>query len=345
MKIGIICGKTGEEVLDKQLLKTIPKKYKLEGAIHTDVGLAYVMKNKFRDVDIDVIMPKDISNERLQKNDINIPIGYDLINAINDDPYVKKFHGKEGIDLLDKIFQLKANKIFPSYEYMAFLWDKKKYLQHLHKHKIPISPTIFVKDSVNSKKLLRQVQKCKWNKFIIKPIGGTIGLGFEKFNLSDLLGDITPLKEYFDENNEFYREYLVQELITGFIEHGEIKTFWIDGKFSYAIKVTEDHSKNIYRVSEIIDKKVINECIKIGNSVIKALPKISYNRKKVLPVMVRIDLTCCHKNKKFSPSNYFVNEIESDIAGTYINYKNIKYPALEVLADSYVKKMKELGIK
>ena len=345
MKIGIICGKTGEEVLDKQLLKTIPKKYKLEGDIHTDVGLAYVIKNKFTDVDVDVIMPKDISNARLQKNDINIPIGYDLINAINDDPYIKKFHGKEGIDRLDKIFQSKKNKIFPSYDFMSFLWDKKKYLQHLQKHKIPVSPTIFIKDSVNIKNLVQQVQKYKWKKFIIKPIGGTISLGFQKFTLTDILKDITPLQEYFDENNEFYREYLVQELITGFIEHGEVKTFWIDGKFSYAIKVTEDHSKNIYRVSEIIDKKVINECIKIGNNVIKALPKISYNRKKVLPVMVRIDLTCCHKNKKFSPSNYFVNEIESDIAGTYINYKNIKYPALEVLADSYVKKMKELNIK
>ena len=29
-------------------------------------------------------MPKDISNQRLQQNDINFPIGYDLINAIND---------------------------------------------------------------------------------------------------------------------------------------------------------------------------------------------------------------------------------------------------------------------
>jgi len=343
MKIGIICGKTGEEVLDKELLKTIPKKYKLEGDIHTDVGLAYVIKNKFRDVEVDVIMPKDISNARLQKNDINIPIGYDLINAINDDPYVKKFHGKDGIDRLDKIFQLKKNKIFPSYEYMAFLWDKKKYLQHLQKHKIPISPTIFIKDSVKTVKLVQQVQKCKWNKFIIKPIGGTIGLGFQKFTLSDILKDINPLNEYFNENNEFYREYLVQELITGFIEHGEVKTFWINGEFSYAINIFQTDKS--YKVSEIVDPKVIEECVNIGTKVMKVLPKISYNRRKVIPAMVRIDLTCCHKNKKFSPSNYFVNEIESDIAGTYINYKNIKYPALEVLADTYVKKIKELGIK
>lgn len=345
MRIGIICGKTGEEILDKKLLKKIPKKYKLEGNIHTDVGLAYTIKNKFTDIDVDIIMPKDISNERLQKNNINIPIGYDIINAINDDPYIKKFHGKKGIDKLDKIFQLKKNNVFPSYEFMSFLWDKKKYLQHLNKKNIPISPTIFVKDSVNCSKLISQIQNLKWTNFIIKPIGGTISLGFEKFKLDEILKDINILKKYFIENNEYYREYIVQELITGFITHGEIKTFWIDGKFSYAIKVTEDHSNNLYKVSEIVDKKVLDECIKIGNKVIESLPKISYNRKRVLPVMVRIDLSCCHKNKKFSPSNYFVNEIESDIAGTYVNYKNIKYPVLDVLADAYVKKVRQLGIK
>ena len=39
---------------------------------------------------------------------------------------------------------------------------------------------------------------------------------------------------------------------------------------------------------------------------------------------------------------YFVNEIESDIAGLYINFPNIKFPALEVLANTYVQKAYEL---
>ena len=157
MKIGIICGKTSEECLDKQLVKKIPKKYKIHGLIHTDVALAYVMKEKFPDIQVDIIFPKDISNERFQKNDINIPIGYDIINAINDDPPIKKFTGKSGIDKLDKIYNNKKNKIFPSYEFMSFIWDKKKYLQLLHKNKIPISPTIFIKDTVNHKKLITQI--------------------------------------------------------------------------------------------------------------------------------------------------------------------------------------------
>ena len=106
MKIGIICGKTNEEYLDKALVKKIPKKYKSpsKGVICTDVALVYLMKERFPDHTIDLIMPKDITNSRLQKNDINIPIGYDIINAINDDPYIKKFAGKSGIDKLDKIY-------------------------------------------------------------------------------------------------------------------------------------------------------------------------------------------------------------------------------------------------
>lgn len=351
MKIGIICGKTSEECLDKQLVKTIPKKYKIYGLIHTDVALAYIMKNKFPDIQVDIILPKDISNERFQKNDINIPIGYDIINAINEDPYIKKFSGKSGIDKLDKIYQNKKNKIFPSYEFMAFIWDKKKYLQVFQKHKIPISPTIFIKDNVQVKKLLQQVQKYKWSEFIIKPIGGTSSAGLGKFKLSDCLKDLSSLKEYFEENNEYYEEYLVQELIIGFREYGEIKSFWIDGKYSYAINIldrtTRDDIYNDpnYKVQEIIDPKVVQQITKLGERVMEVIPKISFNRKKTIPAMLRIDFTCCLHNKKFSPSNYFVNEIESDIAGTYINFKNIKYPMLDVMADTYVKKAKELGIK
>jgi glutathione synthase/RimK-type ligase-like ATP-grasp enzyme len=344
MKIGIICGKTSEEYLNKNITKIIPKKYQINRAIHTDVALAYIMKTSFPEVEIDIIMPKDISDSRFKKNDINIPIGYDIINAINDDPPVKKFTGKSGIEKLDKIYNNKKNKIFPSYEFMSFIWDKKKYLQVLHKHKIPISPTIFIKDNVNHKKLISQIHSKRWKHFIIKPIGGTTSYGVGKFETTRCLSDNNILQEYFLENNEFYSEYLVQELITGFFDYGEIKSFWIDGKFSYAVNIL-DRGEDDYTVEEIIDEKVLKEIVKIGEKVVSVIPKVSFNHKKVLPAMIRIDFSCCLSNKKYGPKNYFVNEIESDIAGTYINFKNVKYPMLEVLADTYIKKAKELNIK
>jgi len=346
MKIGIICGKDDEEYLDSEFNKTIPRKYKINGTIHTDIALAYIMKASFPEHTIDIILPVEISNERLKKNDINIPIGYDVINAINDDPPVKKFMGKKGIDKLDKIYADKTNKIFPSYDFMEFIWDKKKYLQKLHKHNIPVTPSIFISEKVNHKKLLTQIHKYKWKDFIIKPIGGTIAYGLGIFKLSDCLVYPNLLKEYFDENNKYYQRYLVQEKINGFGKYGEIKTFWINGKFSYAVNTPGAKSPDDdYVVKEVIDKKVKDHIIKIGTKVLDVIPKISFNKKKVLPAMIRIDFTCCLKNKKYSAANFFVNEIESDIAGTYINFENVKYPMLPVLADAYIKKIHELGLK
>ena len=136
---------------------------------------------------------------------------------------------------------------------------------------------------------------------------------------------------------------MVQELIIGFIQYGEIKSFWIDGKYSYAVNII-DRGEDDYTVEEIIDRKIINKLITIGEKVINCMPKVRFKNKSVTPAMVRIDFTCCSGNKKYSPNNFFVNEIESDIAGTYINFPNVKYPMLEVLADVYIKKIRELKI-
>lgn len=343
MRIGIITGKTDEISLNKEINKKVAKKHYFYGSVQTDAALAYTIKEKFPNIDVDIIMPNEISDERLQKNDINYPIGYDIINAINDDPYIKKFSGENGFKKLDDIYFKKANKIFPSYDFMGFIWDKKKYLEHLKKNDIPITPSIFIKGTIPLQQLIKNIQSKKWDEFIIKPNGGTIAIGLGKFKLSECIKDKSKLKSYFDENNQMFKEYIVQEKINGFMEYGEIKTYWIDGKFSYAVNTPGATSPDQeYEVKEIIDKKVLSKCEEIGKNVIKILPKISFNRKKTLPAMVRIDFTCCKNNKKYIHTNYFVNEIESDIAGTYTNFPNIKYPMIDVMADTYVKKTREL---
>lgn len=343
MKIGIITGKDDEISLNKEINKLVPKKYYENGNVHTDIALAYLMKTKFVGVTIDIIQPKDITNQRLKKNDINFIIGYDVINVINDDPPVKKFSGQKGLEKLDKIYQTKSNNVFPSYPFMSFLWDKKKYLQHLEKNKIPISPTIFIKKNISPLSLLQKIKQKKWKDFIIKPIGGTIAYGLGIFNTKECSENIFLLNEYFEEENKYYDEYLVQEKIDGFSKYGEIKTFWIDGKLSYAVNTPGATSPNqTYVVKEEIQQDVLNYCEKIGEKIFKILPKIPFNKKKTLPVLIRIDFACCKKNKNQKATNYFVNEIESDIAGLYINFPNIKYPALEVLANTYIQKAYEL---
>ena len=343
MKIGLITGKDDEISLNKEINKLVPKKYQIDGNVHTDIALAYTIKTKFVGVKVDIIKPNEISNERLKKNDINFAIGYDIINSINNDPYVKKFAGQKGLEKLDRIYQLKSNKVFPSYPFLSLLWNKKDYLKLLEKNNVPISPTIFVKKNITINNLLKKIKEKKWKNFIIKPIGGTIAYGLGIFNTSECDADRDKLINYFEEENQVYDEYLVQEKIDGFSKYGEIKTFWINGELSYAVNTPGATSPDeSYEVKELIDQDVLNRCEKIGKDIFKFLPKITFNRKKTIPALIRIDFACCKKNNKHKSTNYFVNEIESDIAGLYINFPNIKYPAIEVLAHTYVQKAYEL---
>ena len=343
MKIGIITGKDDEISLNKDINKLVPKKYYENGNVHTDIALAFLMKERFVGFQVDIITPKELTNQRLKKNNINFIIGYDIINAINDDPPVRKFSGQKGLEKLDKMYKLKTNNVFPSYPFLSLLWSKKEYLQLLERNKIPISPTVFIKKNISFKTLLNKVKDKKWNNFIIKPIGGTIAYGLGIFNTKECIQDPSILQVYFDEENQYYDEYLVQEKIDGFTKYGEIKTFWIDGKLSYAVNTPGATSPDDeYVVKEVIDTSVLNKCEKIGKKIFEVLPKINFHGKNTLPVLIRIDFACCKKNKQHKSVNYFVNEIESDIAGLYINFPNIKYPALEVLANTYVQKAYEL---
>lgn len=350
MKLGFIVGRDHEIYDNKVLQKKTPKKYLVDcydngwkrNSLQVDVGIAMTIKEKYPGYKVDIILPREISLERLKKNDINFVVGYDYINAINKDPPIKKFNTEAGMKKLLDIYKNKESKLFPPYEHMNFIWNKKKYLTKLKRAGIPISPTIFLKKNVSVPKLLAQISSYKWKDFIIKPIGGTTSYGLGMFSLKKTISKPTLLVDYFVENSEKYNEFIVQPLIKGFKKYGEIKSYWINGEFSYAVNII-DRSEDDYRVEEIIDPKIISTCKEIGQRVVKAIPKLKMNGKSTLPVCTRIDLTCCIDNKPLKSMRYFVNEIEDGgIAGSYINFKNVKYPAVEILADSFVKKANQL---
>lgn len=339
MKIGFIVGKMEEIYDDKNIKKQTPKKYLVYNDLNSDVAIAMTVKLQYPDVDVDIILPKDISKQRLKKNDVNFILGYDCINAINEDPYIKKFVDKKGVKLLHSIYSDKSCKVFPPIEFLEFIWDKKKYLTKFHKNNVLISPSIFIKKNNNINRLMNQIKDYKWNDFIIKPIGGTTAYGFQKFSSKQCLQDTSILKQYFQENN-IYDEFIVQELITGFRKYGEIKMFWINNKYSYAVN-TIDRGEDNYQVKNIKDKNILDECKKIGEKAINLVPPIIVNKKKVLPVMLRTDFTCCLNNDE-DKKKYFLNEIEHQDAGSYINFKSTTYPYVTVMADSFVKKAEEL---
>ncbi len=347
MKIGFIVGKTNEICNDLKLKKITPKKY-LEDTynkkkqLHVDVAIAMTVKLKFPGHKIDIIKPNEITVNRLNKNDINFVLGYDYITTIEQDPWVPKFMGENGGKKLIEIYKNPKSKIFPPYKHQEFIFNKKKYLTRMQKSKIPINPTIFIKKNVNITKLLSQISDYKWSQFIIKPIGGCEGHGCGFFTTKDIVGEPTKLMNYFIENSEYYEEFLVQRLTEGFKKYGEVKSFWVGGEYTYAI-VTKDVPYGESIVKPLTDKKILDKCLEIGNKVIKNIPKLEFNDKKTDPVMTRIDIVCCLDNKPLSSYDYYLNEIEEGgLAGSYTDFKQITYPYVDIMADAYVRKAREL---
>ena len=117
--------------------------------------------------------------------------------------------------------------------------------------------------------------------------------------------------------------------------------FWINGEYSYAVN-TVDKGEDNYKVKNVNDKKILKECKSIGKAAIDSIPKIKVGTTEIKPALVRTDFTCCLQNKKHIPKNYFLNEIEHQDAGSYVNFDSINYPYVQVMADTYVKKAHEL---
>ena len=340
MKIGFIVGKNEEVYDDKILKKSTPKKYLVNDALNSDVAIAMTIKLSYPDIYVDIILPNEISKTRLKSNDVNFILGYDCINAINSDPYVRKFSTLNGAKILEDIYSSNSCKVFPPINHLRFIWDKKVYLTKLHQNNVLISPSIFFKKNNNPLNLLNQIKKYKWEYFIIKPIGGTTAYGFQKFNIKEILKEPLPLQQYFIENNDFYNEYIIQRYISGFRKYGEIKMFWINKKFSYAVN-TIDRGEDNYKVKLIKDKSVLEECKNIGQKAVDLVEPITVNGIEVEPVLLRTDFTCCLNNDE-TKKKYFLNEIEHEDAGSYINFDNVNYPYVPVMADTFVKKTEEL---
>jgi hypothetical protein len=347
MRLGFIVGKTNEVCDNKELKKITPKKYLVDtynkkDQLQQDVAIAMAVKSKFPGITVDIITPSDISLERLKKNDINFVLGYDYISTIEQDPWVPKFAGERGQKRLIQIYSNPDSKIFPPFKHQDFIWNKKKYLTKFQKSGVPINPTIFVKDNVRISNLLNQIKEYKWKQFIIKPIGGCEGHGCGFFTTKEVLEEPAPVTEYFVENAQYYQEFLVQRLTEGFKKYGEVKSFWIGGEYNYAI-ITKDVPYGDSIVKPLTDPKILEKCMEIGSKVHATMPKLVFQGKKTTPVMTRVDVICCLDNKPLSSNKYYLNEIEEGgLAGSYTDFKQITFPIIDILADAYVRKAREL---
>ena len=72
--------------------------------------------------------------------------------------------------------------------------------------------------------------------------------------------------------------------------------FWINDQFSYGVNIKRKDVYSKETVKFVTDKKVLEECKKIGEKAVHLFPPIIVNKKKVKPVLIRTDFTCCLNN-------------------------------------------------
>ena len=316
MKIGIIGGALGERIPEepyKKWMDTISLRYynKNNGDYMFEPGLAEGLKVRYKDVTDAVYIKNDLIEKELQKNDVNFLAGLNLIYGWETSPH--KY--KQWI----KIMKNKKNNIYPPYKEQEFLYDKGKYLMYYKKKGIPIAPTFIVRKQRDTDYILQQVKKNNWEAFVLKPHHAYANVDIKRFNMDDK--HVQEKLKKFLQKNKKYPGFVCQEVMIGFKEHYEVKTFWINGEYKYhvAMKTTDgsvfpideisDESGSVYFGSNLVSQKVIQQVKKMGEKIVKHFPSVPIKGVTKPPLYLRLDFGCCQGNT-LDTSKYFLNEIE-----------------------------------
>ena len=342
MKIGFIVGKKDDTVADKfyKNIQDLPTKYhaKIRGnpVIPVDAALAWYIQKNYN-VNVNILNPKKLTKSKLLANDINFPVGFDLLDA--------KWSRKKGLaELFRQILYYKKYHVAPTWKLQNFVYNKGLYLKYLESKGIPIAPTFLVKAkkteySKNSVKyILRKLIKQNWSTFIVKPDGGMESKLVLKLNITDV-NLFKKLQLYLNKNRTKFPRFIFQEAMRGFIKYPEIRTFWFNEKFAYSVGTIDSAPVPPRKTGKERVVKVSSQslyaCKKIAKKVLKVIPKEYYKNKVLKPIMVRIDFGCCQENS-LNPLKYFVNEVELQTAGLYSNFTT--YSIIPTLAKLFIKR-------
>jgi len=146
-------------------------------AVPSDASVAYYLQHAYKNknVEVDMIMPHEITPARLKSNDLNFMLIYDLLESFHTD----KTPGKKLYHNLKNCVE-KCDNIFPPKEYQEFVGSKIQYYNYLTKNGISIAPTITMtseeykemkpRDAVN--KVISHALNNGWPRFICKPVLG-----------------------------------------------------------------------------------------------------------------------------------------------------------------------------
>ena len=316
-----------QNIINKSKEKWGPGEYGLA----SDVGIAYYVQ-KFSKDEVDILTKKDISLQTFNKYDIIFGL-YDPYYFTNDTKDSKNYAKYNGI-----IQKTNATFCHPL-SLQKFVLNKKLYMDTLRKHNIPVIDNLPfpITDKMNTNTMLQKIDKqCDtWGSpiFITKPQPGGFGIGFKKWNIDKVLQNKKSFDRYIKKIQAQVRIekplLLIQSFVPEFEKFYEVRTYWLNGKYSHSLgtiidpeslgkdgfeKVKFAYPENEYDedefetydiMPEVIDMKLINHLKKVGKKIVDIVPK----DKTGTPFLLRVDFGCCLHNMNIC-RDYFVNEIE-----------------------------------
>merc|ERR1711907_136132 len=98
---------------------------------------------------VDYILPSEITLSRLNQNDLNFMLIYDILESFYNEP-------KNVYEQLIRTLK-KAKNIFPPYDYQKYINNKCIYYEDLKNKNLPVVSTLCRYDT-NSTKLLKDIK-------------------------------------------------------------------------------------------------------------------------------------------------------------------------------------------
>jgi len=279
-------------------------------AIPTDYAVGLYLQEKYADknVVVDMIMPHEVSPERLKSNDLNFMMIYDPLEAFHTD----KTKDKRVYKMLKKCLA-ECDNVFPPREYQDLIYSKIKYYNFLKKENIAIAPTLTMTSEeyaelgaeAGRKKIVEHALAEGWERFICKPVLGMEGIDATFFRP----GEKVRLNKYLERCMKKYPGIVIQKEIEGFGDSKkcpELRMYYVGGKYQYSVSANENYVIRPKQEGGTFDTP-LDALKKRSKKVFKKLPEITMpNGKKLPKLLTRIDMGYIVEGK-YSP---FVNEVE-----------------------------------
>ena len=362
VNIVFLVGKESDEYPKKYNDKKAPKWLKHEATnfktfinddktVPSDVAMAMYLSYKHPKDFITCLFGFNVNKKQLDRFDVVFVI-YDPIEVFHCGGHEKTC--PQDSKKFERILKETTAFVYPYPEFHKYIIVKPSYYKDLNRAGIPVAPffKITPHNVINNiTKFRNNVKKRGWNGIIVKPSYAGYSIGIKVFKKFDRTLNKTIIN-YFKKLEKYgFPNVTIQEFVESFGTNFEIRTYWINGKYTNSIGTLTEavgHGDGL-PITDIntfkseggsLPDHIKSKLKKLGSYVLKALP-----RYPIPHPMVRIDFGCCIHNNSCDDT-YFVNEVETMAAN--LLPKDTNYKIVEKLADAvytFSKKVKNKSNK